>query len=635
MKSLGFKSSMIASVVLLVSACLLIANWQSYLTIKENTINSIEAQSKAIFRYEANKIAAWFEGKSNTIATLADEYVPGSNSQKYVEIAKLTSKVSEINQVLYATESGRAYSNIVGGIWNNGVADPQHYDPRDRPWYQQGIASGVLDVTDVYTDAFSGKPLISVMKRVSNGVVLGDIELGILDDTVKNVNFPGAVTAIIDESGKAIATNSSKLMPGTRFSDIGMENVLHGMHADEESSVHYELDGVEKLAFTKEIPLVNGKKWYLFIGVDKSVAYAPVDRALTNAIVSSLIMLAVGIVVVLAVLKVLYRPIHALKEVVMDLSQGNGDLTRRLPVTGDDDLGQISQEINRFIGNLQSLMLEVSQSSNHISNSVVQVKKQSDANNAILIDHNKETEQIVAAVEEMSATAHDVARNAAEASQSTHSTNSQVIESRNLVIEATTSVSQLVDDVETTAENITGIEKDTLEITNVLKVIGEISDQTNLLALNAAIEAARAGKYGRGFAVVADEVRALAARTQTSTAEIEATLTKLYRGTSSTVSAMETAKSTCEKTVERTSLVAQKLDTFVDSVGHINDLNTHIATAAEEQSSVSSEISRNVNTISGIVVELSSNSQVTANEATNLAAANSQLKSVVGKFKLQ
>jgi len=350
--------------------------------------------------------------------------------------------------------------------------------------------------------------------------------------------------------------------------------------------------------------------------------------------VSSLIMLSLAISVLLSVLYVLYKPILLLKEMVTDLSKGNGDLTRRLEVTNQDDLGQISEGINLFIANLQSMMLEVLQSSTHIGSSVERLKSETEANSHILVAHTTETEQIVAAIEEMSATANDVARNGAETASFTQATNIQTLESKAVVGKATDTVAQLVREVENTSANIAEIDRDTINITQVLKVIGEIADQTNLLALNAAIEAARAGEQGRGFAVVADEVRALAARTQTSTAEIEQTLTKLRGASNAAIAAMDVTKATCLKTAETTEQVASDLDTIGNSVNQINDLNTQIATAAEEQSSVSGEITRNMSAIREMVNELSTNGETTSNETVNLATANHQLRLIVEQFKL-
>ncbi|PSW06520.1 methyl-accepting chemotaxis protein [Photobacterium lipolyticum] len=635
MKTLGFKNTILASIIILVTACLLVANWLSYVHLRDSTIQSVNTQSLSTVRYEANKIETWFQGKINAVDSLANHYQPGLPSERYLETAKLTKSTSGLTAVLYGFDNGRAYSTIAGAVWVDGIANPNLYDPRTRPWYQQAKSANGLDLTDIYPDSTTGNYVISVVKKVADGVILGDIELDVLTKNVKNINFPGAVATIVDGTGKALASNSSKLTIGTRLADIGMADVQRVMQSQDESTLPYTLNGVDKLSFTKELKLINGHKWYLVIGMDKSIAYTAVNDALTSAIISSVVMLSVTAFLIVAVLNVLYRPILSLKEVVLDLSQGNGDLTRRLPVTSDDDLGQISQCINAFIANLQSLMLEVSQSSDHISRSVDHLKSQTDANNKVLTAHSSETEQIVAAIEEMSATASEVASNASEASQFTHRATTQVTESKNVVAEATTTVSQLVKEVENTSVNITEIGQDTLEITNVLTVIGGIADQTNLLALNAAIEAARAGEQGRGFAVVADEVRTLASRTQASTAEIEQTLEKLRKGSTAAIGAMELTKSTCEKTAENSNLVANDLDIIVQSVIHINDLSTHIATAAEEQSSVTGEITRNMATIREIVCELSANGEETSNETINLAAANSQLKSVVSKFRLQ
>ena len=407
------------------------------------------------------------------------------------------------------------------------------------------------------------------------------------------------------------------------------------MLSNTETQQEYSLDGVDKLAFTKAIELVNGKRWYLFIGVDKTVAYAGVDTALKNAIMLSLVMLLISVLTSLGILKVLYRPILELKEMVSALSTGNGDLTRRLTVSSNDDLGQISAGINRFIASLQAMMLEIKEAANNISHSAERLRAQTDSNAEILNAHTQETEQVVTAIEEMSATANDVANNASETALFTQNTHSQATKSQVAVAQAEETVAQLALEVDKTAADIAAIDKDTLDITNVLKVIGDIADQTNLLALNAAIEAARAGEQGRGFAVVADEVRALAARTQTSTAEIECTLAKLRRGADAAMLAMQATKDTCQKTSQATHLVAEDLGVISDSVEQITELNTQIATAAEEQNAVSAEITRNISSMSEMVAELSVNGEKTVNETIELTAAQRQLNTLVEQFKLK
>jgi methyl-accepting chemotaxis protein len=631
---LGFRKSLIASMVTLVALCLLISNWLSYIELKESTIANTNEKLQSMVQYESNNIEEWFTEKAKSIDALASHYRQGTYTGNYAQTARLSTDVGGVARIYFGFDDGSAYSTETSSKWIDGKAIPEKYDPRTRPWYQQGKATTALDVTDIYVDDGTGHNVISILKNIGDGVVLGDIELTRLADTVKAVAYPGAVVLITDQTGKVLASESKRLVSGSHFSDFGLPEVERNMLSHDEVMQEYTLDGVDKIAFSKAINLVNGKKWYLFIGLDKSVAYAAVDKALNNAMLSSLIMLAFAISVLLSVLYVLYKPILLLKEMVTDLSKGNGDLTRRLEVTNQDDLGQISKGINLFIANLQSMMLEVLQSSTYISSSVERLKSEAEANSQILVAHTTETEQIVAAIEEMSATANDVARNGAETASFTQATNIQTLASKTVVGKATDTVAQLVREVENTSANIAEIDRDTVNITQVLKVIGEIADQTNLLALNAAIEAARAGEQGRGFAVVADEVRALAARTQTSTAEIEQTLTKLREASNAAIAAMDVTKATCVKTAETTEQVASDLDTIGNSVNQINDLNTQIATAAEEQSSVSGEITRNMSAIREMVNELSTNGETTSNETVNLATANHQLRLIVEQFKL-
>ncbi len=633
-KLLGFRRSLIVSLVALIAICLLISNWLSYNRIRATTVTDVNVESMSIIRFEANKIEDWFQSKAEVVNQLADNYVSGTYNDNFVSIARLTKATGQVTDIFIGFDDGRAYSTAVGDAWVDGVAKIDQYDPRTRPWYSQGKKSQVLDITDVYPDATTGNDVISIVKAMGDGVALADIELTILSKTVKDVDFPGAITAITDDKGKVLASSTPTIAVGKRLRDAGMESIESKMLSQNEVMQDYTVGGVEKIAFTKAIKLVNNKEWHLFIGVDKSIAYASLDEALTDSITSSLIMIVLAIGALLAILQVLYRPILLLKEVVLDLSKGNGDLTRRLPVESKDDLGDISQGINSFITNLQAKMLELLTSSDNIDASIERLKSEMDANSQILVAHTTETEQIVAAIEEMSATANDVARNGSETAAFTQTTNQQALKSKEVVGQATATVAQLVAEVENTSNNIAEMDKDTLDITNVLKVIGEIADQTNLLALNAAIEAARAGEQGRGFAVVADEVRALAARTQKSTAEIEHTLAKLRKGSTTAMSAMQVTKATCLKTAEATELVATDLDAIGISVNQINDLNTQIATAAEEQSSVTGEITRNMTAISEMASELAMNGETSLKQTTDLADANSTFRSIVGQFKL-
>ncbi|MCG7586341.1 methyl-accepting chemotaxis protein, partial [Photobacterium sp. OFAV2-7] len=316
------------------------------------------------------------------------------------------------------------------------------------------------------------------------------------------------------------------------------------------------------------------------------------------------------------------------------LSTGEADLTSRIEITSNDELGDIGQSVNNFIIYLQSMLLEISQATDHITDGIKQLNAQSEQNNQALIQHASETEQVVAAITEMSATADTVAQSATDTAVNTQKANDEAVMAKNDVFEASGSMKVLVEEVGTASSSINTMNENTQQIVSVLGVIGEIADQTNLLALNAAIEAARAGEQGRGFAVVADEVRSLAARTQTSTAEINELLTKLRQDTTSAVEAMEVTKSSCERTAENAERVSNSLDAMTDSIVEINDLSSQIATASEEQSSVTEEVSRNMNNIREMVSALAQNGQATVDSTQSLSAANAQLGALVSKFKL-
>ena len=633
-KMLGFRSALITSMSGLIIFCLLVSNWMSYNEIRDNTVEDVNELSKSMIRYEADKVETWFQSKAKLIDELSNNYVNGSYQDNFVGIAKLAKTAGDVSAIYIGFDDGRAYSTSVGDAWVDGVAKLELYDPTKRPWYSQAKASNVLDITEVYPDATTGNDVVSIIKVMNDGVALADIELTILGDTVKGINQPGAISVITDEQGNVLASTSKVVVVGTPFRNAGMADLEREMLSQDEMMQDYTLNGVDKIAFTKSIQLVNGKKWYLFVGIDKSVAYASLGTALNQAVLSSIVMIIIGIAVLLLVLQALYRPILLLKEMVHDLSKGNGDLTSRLPVKNNDDLGLISENINLFIEKLQRLMLDVSQSSNEIDDSIQKLRGEVDSNGTILNAHMIETDQIVSAIEEMSVTAKDVAQNSNDTAAFTQTTNAQASKSKESVGEATAIVARLVNEVENTSNSISEIERNTSDINNVLKVIGDIADQTNLLALNAAIEAARAGEYGRGFAVVADEVRALAAKTQDSTTEIEQTLLQLREGSSSAISTMGSTKSTCLEVAQSTEVVASDLGSINDSVSQINDLNLQIATAAEEQSCVSDEIARNMTAISDMANELVVNGNNSLDQTIELANANVNLKALVAQFKL-
>jgi len=389
----------------------------------------------------------------------------------------------------------------------------------------------------------------------------------------------------------------------------------------------------ELIAISQQVK-VGDKTWTLKSYIDKQQIQANTSALNWKITVALLISAVVIILLSVMMLNIAFKPLQQLKSVVQELSQGNGDLTQRLAVQSQDEIGAISAGINQFIEQLQKMFIEFAKSSNQIDTVSEQLVLDSQANAETLNQHNMETEQAITAITQMSTTADSIAQNAAHAAKLTEQTNASAEVSKQTVDSAVQGVTSLVDEVAAMSHSISTMNEDTNKISSVLAVIGSIADQTNLLALNAAIEAARAGEQGRGFAVVADEVRALAARTQQSTSQINDMLSKLLSTTDQVVNAMTSTQASCESTAENTNQVMSSLNVVTDSIAEINDLNTLMATSAEEQSQVTEEVNRNMVEIQQIVNSLNDAAEKTTSTAGELEATSSSLRVGLGQFKV-
>lgn len=262
--------------------------------------------------------------------------------------------------------------------------------------------------------------------------------------------------------------------------------------------------------------------------------------------------------------------------------------------------GSVVEAMQKMDVQLKNIISEVRNISDNVLVTAQELELSSDKTIRDLSDQQQETVQVAAAMNEMTATVAEVAKNAQGASQATMETDIEVSDGAALVLEAMHAINDVSREVEASAEAISILAADSIEIGKVMDVIRNIAEQTNLLALNAAIEAARAGEQGRGFAVVADEVRTLASRTRASTQDIQTMITRLQTGVANAVSIMEKGRTEAAQTVELTAKTQSVLGNIKTSVSHMSDVNLQIATAAEEQTMVAEEIHRNIININQI-----------------------------------
>lgn len=317
-----------------------------------------------------------------------------------------------------------------------------------------------------------------------------------------------------------------------------------------------------------------------------------------------------------------------------DMARGEGDLTVRLPESGADEIGELVTSFNTFVSKLQGLIGEIVGSIAQLASAAEEMSAISAESNSNVTKQQAETGQVATAMNEMSATVQEVARNATQTSASAHKASGEANGGRHVVDETITSINALAGEVEKAAVTIQQLESDSENIGSVLDVIRGISEQTNLLALNAAIEAARAGEQGRGFAVVADEVRTLASRTQESTLEIQSMIESLQSGAAKAVAVMEQGRSQAKVSVENAARAGESLHAITESVTTISDMNTQIASAAEEQSAVAEEIDRNITNISQLGDQTADGARQTETSSQEMAQLAVQLQTLVGQFKV-
>ncbi|VVP85671.1 hypothetical protein PS925_00901 [Pseudomonas fluorescens] len=365
------------------------------------------------------------------------------------------------------------------------------------------------------------------------------------------------------------------------------------------------------------------------LGVEADVVYNESVNVLVTIVVVSLLL---TIVLAIALTRSIVKPVGDSLRLAEEIA--SGDLTRRLEITGTDEVSRLMVALNLMSKNLQDTVLEISEASIQLSSAAVEMTSITEAADRHLQQQNSEIEQAATAVTEMTSAVEEVARNATSTSQAAQES-SEAAKLGNLrVSETLSAVETLTELVESSASQVTELAGQAEDISQVVGVIRSIAEQTNLLALNAAIEAARAGEQGRGFAVVADEVRALAHRTQISTLEIEKMITAIQSGSSTTVDSIRRSTEEVYNTKRTAEGAGQSLRQITDSVLQINERNLQIAVASEQQAHVARDVDRSLLSIRSLAIQSSEGANQTIKASNELSRLAVNLNHLVQKFKV-
>lgn len=620
--------------VALLASCIVVLafaifSWVQYNTVRTALYEKTEQSTLESTSALSHQVTNWLNGK----LALIDMMAQNIDSDFSDATIKSTFSAPILKEEFILIFGGLATDGIA--ITNDPSWQPVNWDARKRPWYPLAKANKQAVLTDPYPDAQTKEILISAVANFYDrgefkGAFGGDLSLKTVSDAVNTLNFHDTGYAFLVGADGNIISHPAADLNGNPISELFTGQVP----AFESRFMEADVDGATVFTAFNKLEGLYGSDWYIGVVLDKSKVMAEATRFGWTALIVTLISaLVCSVALYIAVSKQL-TPLQKLRESLIDINSGDGDLTKRLEVISKDEFGQVSKDFNEFIDYLQRLIKQVKEISVDVrGNTDKTAQSASDA--AVSLENQLfELDQLATAMHEMSATAQDVAANAQRAADAAHSADDAAGKGVAVVSKTTDSIASLASEMEGVVQTINDLAGYSDNIESILTVITDIADQTNLLALNAAIEAARAGDMGRGFAVVADEVRALASRTQQSTEEIKKMIHQLQLGVRNAEEIILNSRDTANSTQEVASEADSVLGAIRDSIMEINQMTVQIATAAEEQSATSEEINRNTTNIRDISQVVSDSAKDQEQNCAEMVSLTSRQDAELGKFKV-
>lgn len=571
-------------------------------------------------------VSDWVASKERAMTSLTREADPGN-------------MVTHLKQVRDSGGFDNVFLAYPDGSQDNAngvVLPPGNDDPRKWGWYTNAKASP----SNVFMDnptvaAATGANVVSLGKALQfNGqtLVLGaDVEIGDIIEGLEKVILPGSGYMFIANQDGNVFTHANTDLLNQSISELGLSFNTIKSAMNSGGSVTAEVGGAESVVYAKAIKdtdLIT----VTVINYDSLVA--PLFDAVWGQIAVTIAVVIACALLFNLLVNILFRPLTNVSNALEQIAHGSGDLTQRIEVESDDEVGQLAKNFNTFVGSMHQLI-------SHIREQAQQLTSQSDSsterarrNVDDINQQQQEVTMVATAVTELASATQEIASHAEHTASTAQASTESTDNGRAVVENTKTSITRLSDELKQASTIVAELDKHSQEISTVLSTIQGIAEQTNLLALNAAIEAARAGEQGRGFAVVADEVRILSQRTHASTEEIKSTIETLQTTTASAVSTMESSSSLAGDSVADVDKATAALSEIDAAVNQISDMATQIATAAEEQTHVTSEITQNITSIKDVSEHLVHSANDTSQEADNLRHQATKLNDKVSTYKL-
>ncbi|MCK8081852.1 MULTISPECIES: methyl-accepting chemotaxis protein [Vibrio] len=520
-----------------------------------------------------------------------------------------------------------------------------------------------------YCPLSSGQTCISTPRVVSSGgvalltssisvpILVDDVAIGFLGIDLRLDGLTSVITQsdqslfngagkayVVSLDGSVIASDDSSIAVGSTFqSDNTNSDLMTDFIFGGEVTTQWSENGEWLLAFA---PVVAANQtWGVLFEIPResvvadankldSIISTKLSEGIKTEVIAGTVFILFGLAIIAFASLSIVKPIRQVVERLNDIASGEGDLTQRLEVKSQDEIGQLSKGFNLFLDKLQHTIKEVIHTTEQVASTTSQAKASASSTRESSESQFKEVDLVATAAEEMTQTAGLVVQNAEVAVDAACEANRSAQQGQQVIELSAGEMRKLVERMSSAVPIVEELAKNNGNITEILSVIEGISEQTNLLALNAAIEAARAGEQGRGFAVVADEVRNLASRTQSSVGEIRAVIDKVHAGTQDVVEAIQEGNILANDTALHVQNAVEDLGSIFTSIEAISDMNSQIVRAAEEQQSVSGEVNQsvvNIRDLSAKILEQAAASEQVGNEIDQLSQ---QQQKLVNQFKV-
>jgi methyl-accepting chemotaxis protein len=588
-----------------------------------------------------NSVANAIEKEISLPLTISKSMAENTFTNHWLSQGEDQSRLNEIKDYLQATQQNNQAITafIVSGFSNNyyvpsGLSKTLNPNSSNDSWFYNFLKSGKKYSLDIDNDESLNKLTLFINYRTSDGKSVAGIGMGInqVSTLVRNYTIGEQGFAFLaDKEGNIQIHPNKDIKIGTNLASLFDNDVKNNFLKEDKINIIQTSSNGGKFLAAKFIPSLN---WYVIIEIPTSEIFTPINNTsmqlvILNVIVA-IILIAIGLWVALGVA----RPIVRAATMLENIASGDADLTQKMKVDTQDEVGKLATSFNSFVGQLQSLISAISSNSRDVNTIAKNLAASSNSTQNNTEEQQQSVDMIATAMHEMGATVHEIARNANETANAAKQSATETSNSQSIVNSSIEGINSLFGKMQSASGVIKTLAQDVGEISTVLEVIRGISEQTNLLALNAAIEAARAGEQGRGFAVVADEVRTLAQRTQESTEEINSMIHKLQSGAKDAVTAMDEGIETARFSVDKADQAGESLNSIIAAIGIITDLSIQVATATEEQSSVVEELNSHILNIKNMSDSTAIESKNINDQCQTLTNSSNELSNMIGNFKV-